>query len=47
MRARERAAFASGGEMPTVNDVSDPWTMSKDGRRFWPRDKVKPEWMRK
>jgi hypothetical protein len=44
MRAKEREALAHGDDPPTVNAVSDVWTMGKDGRQ---RCDPKSKWMRK
>jgi hypothetical protein len=36
LRAHERTVLASGGEdMPHVKEVSNPWTMAKDGKGRW------------
>ena len=42
MRAHERGALSAGEYdlMPTVNDVSDPWTMGKDWRRYLTADYI-------
>ena len=46
LRARVRTALGSGREMPLINEVSEIWDMSKDGKtRFSARDR--PDWMRR
>ena len=39
MRAKEREAIHRGDEVfPKERDVSDPWTMAKDGKLRWEFD---------
>ena len=41
LRRRQRQALKAGQEPPIIREVSDPWNMSKDGKRYAPGwDKV-------
>ena len=39
MRAKEREAIHRGDEVfPDEKEVSNPWSMAKDGKRYWAFD---------
>ena len=36
-RIQKQAIFREQEVMPHFRDVSNPWSMSKDGKQFWPK----------